>query len=182
MPAPDDFAPIRLRRQPHELRGPGHRGLRGPPLPLARGERLVLRPNVRASDPVVATLARDATEFAEGRLKLRLPALLAPPAEDDGTKIRARPPFVSDFHGYDAAYGARPLKRAIQRYLENPLAQEILAGRYAPGDTIVVDVGAGGELGFGNKSVASAKTAPEALGVGIRSARWWQGSRYLPRE
>jgi hypothetical protein len=53
---------------------------------------------------VFATLARDATEFAEGRLKLRLPALLAPPAEDDGTKIRARPPFVSDFPGYAAAY------------------------------------------------------------------------------
>jgi ATP-dependent Clp protease ATP-binding subunit ClpB len=68
--------------------------------------------------------------------------------------------------GYDPVYGARPLKRAIQRYLENPLAQEILAGRYAPGDTIVVDVGAGGELGFGKKSVASAKTAPASAQAG----------------
>jgi ATP-dependent Clp protease ATP-binding subunit ClpB len=52
--------------------------------------------------------------------------------------------------GFDPAYGARPLKRAIQKHLENPLAQEILAGRYAPGDTIVVEVAAG-ELAFGKK-------------------------------
>jgi len=42
--------------------------------------------------------------------------------------------------GYDPVYGARPLKRAIQSQLENPLAQEILAGRFAPGDMIEVDV------------------------------------------
>ncbi|UYM16882.1 hypothetical protein [Endozoicomonas euniceicola] len=38
--------------------------------------------------------------------------------------------------GFDPVYGARPLKRAIQRNLENPLAEAILSGRYAPGDTI----------------------------------------------
>ena len=38
--------------------------------------------------------------------------------------------------GFDPVYGARPLKRAIQKLLENPLAQEILAGRFAPGDTV----------------------------------------------
>ena len=38
--------------------------------------------------------------------------------------------------GFDPVYGARPLKRAIQQYLENPLAQEILKGKFAPGDTI----------------------------------------------
>ncbi|HUH37532.1 MAG TPA: AAA family ATPase, partial [Spongiibacteraceae bacterium] len=38
--------------------------------------------------------------------------------------------------GFDPVYGARPLKRAIQQLIENPLAQEILAGKYAPGDTI----------------------------------------------
>lgn len=42
--------------------------------------------------------------------------------------------------GFDPVYGARPLKRAIQQQLENPLAQEILGGRYAPGSTIRVDV------------------------------------------
>ncbi|MDE1460524.1 ATP-dependent chaperone ClpB [Spartinivicinus poritis] len=40
--------------------------------------------------------------------------------------------------GFDPVYGARPLKRAIQRWLENPLAQEILAGKYSPGETIQV--------------------------------------------
>jgi ATP-dependent Clp protease ATP-binding subunit ClpB len=42
--------------------------------------------------------------------------------------------------GFDPVYGARPLKRAIQNQLENPLAQEILAGRFGPGDLIRVDV------------------------------------------
>jgi ATP-dependent Clp protease ATP-binding subunit ClpB len=41
--------------------------------------------------------------------------------------------------GYDPTYGARPLKRAIQQHLENPLAQEILAGRFANGDVVRVD-------------------------------------------
>jgi ATP-dependent Clp protease ATP-binding subunit ClpB len=42
--------------------------------------------------------------------------------------------------GYDPVYGARPLKRAIQQRVENPLAQEILQGSLAPGDTVTVDV------------------------------------------
>jgi ATP-dependent Clp protease ATP-binding subunit ClpB len=40
--------------------------------------------------------------------------------------------------GYDPVYGARPLKRAIQQYVENPLAQAILAGKFMPGDVIKV--------------------------------------------
>jgi len=42
--------------------------------------------------------------------------------------------------GYDPVYGARPLKRAIQRWIENPLAQQILAGRFVPGATIKASV------------------------------------------
>jgi ATP-dependent Clp protease ATP-binding subunit ClpB len=42
--------------------------------------------------------------------------------------------------GFDPVYGARPLKRAIQQQLENPLAQEILAGRFRPGQVIQVDL------------------------------------------
>ena len=42
--------------------------------------------------------------------------------------------------GYDPVYGARPLKRAIQQQIENPLAQKILAGEFASGETIEVDV------------------------------------------
>ncbi len=49
--------------------------------------------------------------------------------------------------GFDPVYGARPLKRAIQQHIENPLAQDILAGRFQPGDVIQVDV-KGGRLTF----------------------------------
>ena len=41
--------------------------------------------------------------------------------------------------GYDPVYGARPLKRAIQQYIENPLAQALLEGKFKPEDTIKVD-------------------------------------------
>ncbi|MHC4412864.1 MAG: AAA family ATPase, partial [Planctomycetota bacterium] len=43
---------------------------------------------------------------------------------------------------YDAAFGARPMKRTIQQRLENPLATELLAGNFSEGDTIRVDAGA----------------------------------------
>jgi ATP-dependent Clp protease ATP-binding subunit ClpB len=45
--------------------------------------------------------------------------------------------------GYDPTYGARPLKRVLQRLLENPLAEAILAGRFQPGDTVLVQADAG---------------------------------------
>ena len=41
--------------------------------------------------------------------------------------------------GYDPVYGARPLKRAIQKYLQDPLALKVLSGEFAPGDTINVE-------------------------------------------
>jgi len=45
--------------------------------------------------------------------------------------------------GYDPAYGARPLKRAVQKYLQDPLADEILAGRVHDGSVVKVDEGDG---------------------------------------
>jgi ATP-dependent Clp protease ATP-binding subunit ClpB len=42
--------------------------------------------------------------------------------------------------GFDPVYGARPLKRAIQQELENPLAQRILSGEFEPGQTVLVDL------------------------------------------
>jgi ATP-dependent Clp protease ATP-binding subunit ClpB len=59
--------------------------------------------------------------------------------------------------GWDPAYGARPLKRAIQRLVENPLALRLLEGDFGDGDTIRVDA-ADGELVFeraGNRAVTS---------------------------
>ncbi|MGB5309223.1 MAG: ATP-dependent chaperone ClpB, partial [Arenicellales bacterium] len=52
--------------------------------------------------------------------------------------------------GFDPVYGARPLKRAIQNEIENPLAQEILSGKFLPGDIIEVDA-ADGEFIFNRK-------------------------------
>jgi len=46
--------------------------------------------------------------------------------------------------GYDPAYGARPLKRAIQRRVLDPLALQVLEGRFGEGDTVIVDAGTGG--------------------------------------
>jgi ATP-dependent Clp protease ATP-binding subunit ClpB len=51
--------------------------------------------------------------------------------------------------GFDPVFGARPLKRAIQQRLENPVAKLILEGKFAPKDVIPVDVGPGGEFEFG---------------------------------
>jgi ATP-dependent Clp protease ATP-binding subunit ClpB len=50
--------------------------------------------------------------------------------------------------GFDPVYGARPLKRAVQQQIENPLSKLVLQGQYAPKDTVLVDV-ANGELSFG---------------------------------
>ena len=54
--------------------------------------------------------------------------------------------------GFDPVYGARPLKRAIQQQIENPLAQQLLQGRYLPGDRIHVGVGEDGRLAFGKNA------------------------------
>ena len=59
--------------------------------------------------------------------------------------------------GFDPVYGARPLKRAIQTMIENPLAQEILAGKFTSGDVIRVDVS--GEGFSFNKAAGKAKVA-----------------------
>jgi len=46
--------------------------------------------------------------------------------------------------GYDRTYGARPLRRTVQRFVENPISKELLGGHYQPGDTILVDTSAEG--------------------------------------
>jgi ATP-dependent Clp protease ATP-binding subunit ClpB len=67
----------------------------------------------------------------------RLTLELTPPARE-----------VLATEGYDPAFGARPLKRAIQRLLQNPLAMAVLQGRFSEGDHIVVDRDPKGELTF----------------------------------
>ena len=65
--------------------------------------------------------------------------------------------------GYDPIYGARPLRRAIQRLIENPLAKRILAGEFPPGSTVRVDL-SGDELTF--EAVAGAGGGPAQDGAG----------------
>ena len=55
--------------------------------------------------------------------------------------------------GYDVTFGARPLKRTIQKYLINPLSQELLAGNFNDGDHIAVTLGNHGKLEFHKESV-----------------------------
>jgi len=59
--------------------------------------------------------------------------------------------------GYDPVYGARPLRRAIERYVENPLSTKLLSGEFKEGDTIMVDLGEEG-LTFTARVVAEAVT------------------------
>jgi ATP-dependent Clp protease ATP-binding subunit ClpB len=76
----------------------------------------------------------------------RLEKLLA----DRKLKIELTPQAreVIATEGYDPAFGARPLKRAIQRLLQNPLAMSVLEGKFTDGDTIKVGVDGKGELTF----------------------------------
>src|SRR5213594_1189073 len=75
---------------------------------------------------IVAILARDVQKrLGEEELTLRL--------------TQAATDFLVD-HGYDEHYGARPLKRAIQKFVEDPLSEKILVGDFAKGDEIEVDV------------------------------------------
>jgi ATP-dependent Clp protease ATP-binding subunit ClpB len=60
--------------------------------------------------------------------------------------------------GWDPTYGARPLKRAIQRLLENPLAMRLLEGEFAEGDVVRVDA-EGGELSFAKAPAAEPAVA-----------------------
>ncbi len=75
-------------------------------------------------------LARVASRLAQRELTLEL--------------SQAAKEFLGEA-GWDPQFGARPLKRAIQRHLENELAAEVLAGRFVPGDTVKVDVAESGE-------------------------------------
>ena len=60
--------------------------------------------------------------------------------------------------GYDPVYGARPLRRAVERHVENEIAKRIISGEFAEGDTVLVDV-AKGKLTFARKSPAKTKAA-----------------------
>jgi len=66
-------------------------------------------------------------------------------------------------NGFDAEYGARPLRRLIQRQVENPLAKRVLAGEYTDDDAILVDVGADDALTFTRRPSEPLKNAEVAV-------------------
>jgi ATP-dependent Clp protease ATP-binding subunit ClpC len=80
---------------------------------------------------IVGIMLREVQKrMSEGELSLRL--------SDAAADFLTR-------HGYDEQYGARPLKRAIQRFIEDPLSEKILVGEFAKGDEIEVDVAEDGQ-------------------------------------
>ncbi len=68
--------------------------------------------------------------------------------------------------GFDPQFGARPLRRAVQRLIEDPLAEEILLGRFSEGDTVVASLDEDGRLIFLKKETSEAENPPEPAGVG----------------
>ncbi len=79
-------------------------------------------------------------EHMLGITEIQLSALRARLKEQDiGLSMSDAATALLVERGYDPVYGARPLKRAIQRQLENPLAGRLLAGEFVPGSTVAVD-------------------------------------------
>ena len=90
-------------------------------------ETVVFHPLVREQ---LHSIARIQVQYLRGRLASR----------DIGLELMSAAVDKLSEAGFDPVYGARPLKRAIQQHIENPLAQEILAGKFSAGDVIAVDV------------------------------------------
>jgi ATP-dependent Clp protease ATP-binding subunit ClpB len=97
--------------------------------------------------PLQQTQMRGIAEIQLGLLRQRLADLDLQLQLDDGVLDKLAE------HGFDPVYGARPLKRAIQQWLENPLAQEVLKGSYPPGSTIVVSL-VGQDIAFSKRAKA----------------------------
>jgi ATP-dependent Clp protease ATP-binding subunit ClpA len=62
--------------------------------------------------------------------------------------------------GYDPVYGARPLRRALEKYVENPLSIKVLSGEFKEGATVLVDVGEEG-LTFKVKGKTAVSGSPK---------------------
>ena len=82
-----------------------------------------------------------AREQVKGIAEIQL-QLLAQRLQDNDLKLEFADGVLDKLAGlgFDPVYGARPLKRAIQTWLENPLAQSVLAGDFSPGDTILIEL------------------------------------------
>ena len=97
-------------------------------------EIIVFQPLAQAQIASIAKIQLHALETRLAKLEIKLAVT------DAALRLVAEA-------GFDPVYGARPLKRAIQQRIENPLAKEILGGGYAAGDTVKVGA-SGGEVTF----------------------------------
>ena len=75
-------------------------------------------------------------------------------------------------NGFDAEYGARPLRRLIQRQVENPLAKQVLAGEYQDGDGVLVDVSADDALTFTRRAGEPTGAARDRSGARRRITKF----------
>jgi len=112
-------------------------------------EVIVFRPLSEEQLGVIVGLLLKGVERRLGEAQIRLELT------DDARLLVAR-------EGYDPTYGARPLRRAIQREIENPLARRILAGEFAAGDTLRIDA-RDGAITFEKVGAPSAQPAEPAL-------------------
>ncbi len=85
-------------------------------------------------EPLNKEMIKEIAEIQINRVRKRL--------QDRELKLDISPYAMDELadHGFDPVFGARPLKRAIQHYIENPLATYLLEGRYVTGDTIQVNI------------------------------------------
>ena len=75
--------------------------------------------------------------------------------------------------GTDPVYGARPLRRAIQTHVEDPLAEQLLEGTWKAGDIVLVDVGEDGKLTFSKgKGAIPERTEREHMSLPSASHSW----------
>lgn len=89
-------------------------------------------------------------------------------AEEKGIKIEVTERFKDRLvdEGYNPSYGARPLRRAIMRLLEDSLAERMLSGDIKEGDSIIMDVDADGQISVLNgdkRMTTSIPTAPAGI-------------------
>jgi ATP-dependent Clp protease ATP-binding subunit ClpA len=74
--------------------------------------------------------------------------------------------------GYDPQFGARPVRRTLERHVENPLSKRLLAGEFTEGDTVVVDVTKNDE---GNSEPVFKKRSPDPIPVELPVQRMANG-------
>ncbi|HST37896.1 MAG TPA: hypothetical protein VLK58_00235 [Conexibacter sp.] len=109
-------------------------------------------------------LAKEEIKEIVDLLLLRIRASLAERELQLELTVEAKDLLVD--RGWDPAMGARPLRRAIQRYIEDPLADFVLRSELMPGGTVMVDKAAEGVEGDVSIEIIAPKPAPTPVGVG----------------